>query len=224
MAIQIQGNGGVVAEVDGTAFRAQRITPRPLDHGSLGHYSATAASPAFCPPRSPPTARFSSFAGRTWRGWRDQRDQAQRDRLDHHVRRRRPGADRPGQIDRMDGCRHRRHRHHPGGAAQEAHRDGQHAGGGGRYPHCHHGGAWRGDQDARGAALAALAAAGPITGSLGGEIIAPGTILFRAEAGDGQHPLVLAQNEGFSIRSVAVPATGTWSAAVQVDWTEVAAF
>ena len=38
MAIQFQGFGGTVAEVDGTTFRAQRITPRPLDHGSLGHY------------------------------------------------------------------------------------------------------------------------------------------------------------------------------------------
>jgi hypothetical protein len=38
MAIQIQGNGAVVAEVDGTTFRALRTTPRPIDHGALGHY------------------------------------------------------------------------------------------------------------------------------------------------------------------------------------------
>ncbi len=38
MAIQFQGNGGVVAEVDGSTFRAVRTTPRPVDHGSLGHY------------------------------------------------------------------------------------------------------------------------------------------------------------------------------------------
>jgi len=38
MAIQVQGNGGVVAEVDGTTFRALRITPRPIDYGSLGFY------------------------------------------------------------------------------------------------------------------------------------------------------------------------------------------
>lgn len=73
-------------------------------------------------------------------------------------------------------------------------------------------------------ALATLAAAGPITASLNGGIIAPGTMLFRAEVGDAQHPLVLAQNEGFSIRSVAVPATGTWTAAISVDWTEVAGY
>jgi hypothetical protein len=38
MAIQVQGNGGTVAEVDGTTFRAIRMTPKPLDHGALGHY------------------------------------------------------------------------------------------------------------------------------------------------------------------------------------------
>lgn len=38
MAIQIQGNGGVVAEVDGTTFRALRITPRPIEYGAFGHY------------------------------------------------------------------------------------------------------------------------------------------------------------------------------------------
>ncbi len=38
MAVQFQGNGGVVAEVDGTTFRAVRFTPRPIDHGAFGHY------------------------------------------------------------------------------------------------------------------------------------------------------------------------------------------
>lgn len=38
MAIQLQGNGGTVIEVDGTTFRALRTTPRPMDHGALGHY------------------------------------------------------------------------------------------------------------------------------------------------------------------------------------------
>jgi hypothetical protein len=38
MAVQVQGNGGTVAEVDGTSFRALRTTPRPVDYGTLGHY------------------------------------------------------------------------------------------------------------------------------------------------------------------------------------------
>jgi hypothetical protein len=38
MALQVQGNGGTVAEVQGTGFRALNVVVRPLDHGSLGHY------------------------------------------------------------------------------------------------------------------------------------------------------------------------------------------
>lgn len=38
MAIQIQGNGGVVAEVGGSTFRAQIVNPKPDEYGSLGHY------------------------------------------------------------------------------------------------------------------------------------------------------------------------------------------
>jgi hypothetical protein len=44
MPIQIQGNGGTVAEVDGTTFRAVRVTGRPLDYGALGHYRLSMAS------------------------------------------------------------------------------------------------------------------------------------------------------------------------------------
>lgn len=38
MGIQVQGNGGVIADVDGTMFRALRVTSRPIDYGSLGFY------------------------------------------------------------------------------------------------------------------------------------------------------------------------------------------
>lgn len=38
MSVQIQGNNGVVAEVDGSTYRAVRVAGRPLDVGSLGHY------------------------------------------------------------------------------------------------------------------------------------------------------------------------------------------
>lgn len=38
MAIQLQGNAGTIAEVDGTTFRALRVTNRPLEYGALGHY------------------------------------------------------------------------------------------------------------------------------------------------------------------------------------------
>ena len=44
MAIQIQGNAGTVAEVDGTLFRAQRTRATPIDYGALGHYRVSAVS------------------------------------------------------------------------------------------------------------------------------------------------------------------------------------
>lgn len=43
------------------------------------------------------------------------------------------------------------------------------------------------------------------------------------EAKPGEHPIVLGINEGLVIRAT-VPATGTWSASVQVAWDEVAAY
>ena len=70
--------------------------------------------------------------------------------------------------------------------------------------------------------LSVLLAPGPTAAP--GLIFASGTVLLSAEVGDADHPLVLAQNEGFVIRSVAVPATGTWRAAIGVDWAEVTAY
>jgi hypothetical protein len=38
MGIQIQGNGGVIADVSGTTFRSQNANIKPIDYGALGHY------------------------------------------------------------------------------------------------------------------------------------------------------------------------------------------
>ena len=38
MAFSIQGNGGVVADVGGTTFRALNVHSKPLEYGTLGHY------------------------------------------------------------------------------------------------------------------------------------------------------------------------------------------
>jgi hypothetical protein len=72
--------------------------------------------------------------------------------------------------------------------------------------------------------MSAVLAGGPITASLNGTIIPVNTPLWDPDMSDGDHPLTLVQNEGFSIRSVAVPATGTWQAAVVVQWAEVTVF
>lgn len=76
----------------------------------------------------------------------------------------------------------------------------------------------------------AIAAPGPITSSLNGQIIAPGTILYASDPSSHEHHIVLggagggASSNGFVIRSVAVPATGTWTAAVAVEWYETTAY
>lgn len=70
--------------------------------------------------------------------------------------------------------------------------------------------------------LKTLVAAGPITASLNGVIFAPGTVLYSQR--DNDYPLILGPSEGLSIRSVAVPATGTWTAAISVEWQEVAGY
>lgn len=55
-------------------------------------------------------------------------------------------------------------------------------------------------------------------------VILPRTPIFDAD-GEGQHPLVLANQEGFVIRTgIIQPATMTWNLAVEVLWAEVPAF
>jgi hypothetical protein len=44
MGIQVQGNAGTIAEVDGSTFRALRVVNRPIDHGALGHYRIQAVT------------------------------------------------------------------------------------------------------------------------------------------------------------------------------------
>lgn len=41
MALPIEGNSGVVAEVRGTSFRAMSVACCPLDYGSFGHYQGS---------------------------------------------------------------------------------------------------------------------------------------------------------------------------------------
>jgi hypothetical protein len=41
MAIQVQGNGGVIADVGGTTFRSLNVQTKPIEYGALGHYRTT---------------------------------------------------------------------------------------------------------------------------------------------------------------------------------------
>lgn len=224
MAIQLQGNGGTIAEVDGTTFRSQRVTMRPMDHGSLGAYSyggftgilpaALAANSEIFQFRWTDATRICVINGV---------------KISAAVSTTFFAAGVPVQIDLIKST---------GWSA---------AGTGGTAispaallkKRTNMGSSLVASGDIRIATTAALgagtktletyaqasiAAAGPITASLNGQIIPPGTLLYEADVEHGEHPLTLVQNEGFSIRSVAVPATGTWTAAITVDWTEVSAY
>lgn len=66
---------------------------------------------------------------------------------------------------------------------------------------------------------AGVGAAAPIIGS----IYLPQTTLWKADMASGEHPIVLATNEGVVVRAT-VPATGVWSLGYIIKWTEVTAF
>jgi hypothetical protein len=53
-----------------------------------------------------------------------------------------------------------------------------------------------------------------------GQIVAPDTALYNRVTPD-EYPVLLESNEGLVIKAT-VPATGTWSLAVSVEWSEVA--
>lgn len=224
MAVQIQGNGGAIAEVDGTTFRAQRVTARPIDHGSLGAYSYggfTGILPAAL------GANSEIFQFR----WADASRLCVINRvvISAAVSTTFFAAGVPLQIDLVKSTAWSVAG--TGGTAiapaallkkRTSMGSSLVASGDARIATTAALGA--GTKTLETASMAAVAAACPITASLNGLIIAPGTILFESTAAVGGHPLTLVQNEGFSIRSVAVPGTGTWTAAITVDWTEVAAY
>ncbi len=56
-----------------------------------------------------------------------------------------------------------------------------------------------------------------------GQIYQPMIELWKPDTDRGEHPLVLAQNEGVVVRAT-VPATGVWNASVTVQWTETTAY
>jgi hypothetical protein len=224
MAIQLQGNGGTVVEVDGTIFRAMRHVSRPTDYGVLGAYgyggfsgiipAALAANSEIFQFRWPDATRFAVI---------------NEVKISACVTTTFFAAGVPVQIDlvratgwSIDGTGGTR----PAPAALLKKRTSM----GSSLMTTNAIGIittaalGAGTKTLETLAQATLVAPGPITASLNGQIIAPGTIMWRSEVGDGQHPFVLAQNEGFVIRVVAVPATGTWMAAISVDWTEVAAY
>lgn len=224
MAIQLQGNGGTVVEVDGTLFRAVRVTPRPVDHGSLGAYcygGFTGILPAAL------AANSEIFQFR----WADATRLAaiRKIRLAACVSTTFFAAGVPVQIDLVKSSAWTvagtgGTAISPAALLKRRSSMGSSLVPSGDMRIATTAALGAGTKTLETLSLSTILAPGPITASLNGQIVPPGTILWQAEVGDGEHPLVLAQNEGFSIRSVAVPATGTWQCAVAVDWAELTAY
>jgi hypothetical protein len=226
VAIQIQGNGGVVADVDGTTFRALRVTARPVNYGALGMYRVGAISGTMA-------AALGAGAELFQFRWPDASNLALLYKLSISA-----GANVAATAAAIVGfvmskC-----------TAWTA------AGSGGTRltlttPNAKlrnsmgaplvndmgistTAGLTAGTKTIDTTNMGALAfgiGTGAITTSLPLSFVPPESKLFDAY-GEGMHPLVMVQNEGFIIRNgaVAFPATMTWNFAVNCVWAEAAAF
>lgn len=224
MAIQVQGNGGVVAEVDGTTFRALRITARPIEYGSLGMYRVGGASGTMAAALAALQEIFQ------WR-WADATNLGLVYKVSIAAGLQAAAGAAVGQHFYMTICR-----------AWSA------AGSGGtRFTLTGNNAKLRTSMgsslvnDAGISTTGALTAGtktidathcgvvsfgigtGAITTSPSTTLL-PLSFLFDSD-GEGQHPIVCAQNEGFIVRNAnAMPASMTWVFGVNVVWAEAAAF
>lgn len=226
MAIQIQGNGGTIAEVDGTTFRAQRITARPLDYGSLGHYRLSMTSGTIAAALA---ANGELFQFR----WTDATRLAVVQKVLISA-----GANVAATAAALCSleCVIARSFSAAGTGGTAATITGNNA-----KTRTSMGTTLLGE--ARMATTAALGAGTKTldTQGIGNVFIGIGTgaittavklqlvekiDLVEVDAPSAQHPIVLAQNEGFVIKNgaVAFPATMTWGLSVTVVWAELAAF
>lgn len=224
MAMQIQGNNGIIADVDGTTFRALSISSSPVDHGAFGHYSCGLVS-GIIPAALAANSEIFQFR------WSDATRYAvvRKIRISACVSTTFFAAGVPIQIQLIKAntwtvAGSGGTRVTPAALLKKRVNMGSTLVAASDIAIATTAALTAGTKTLETVAMSTIVAPGPITASLNGQIIAPGTILFQHEVGDGEHPLVFHQNEGFVITSVAVPATGTWMAAVSVDWAEVAAY
>lgn len=219
MAIQLQGNSGVVADVDGTTFRAQKVTQRPMEYGSAGHYKVSietgaiaagaAADAEILQLRNPSSALlavitllqvdylYATTAFTAGLG-----------RLRSTVARGWTTDGSGGTPAVLTGDNNQM-RTTMGAAASTLRVSSTAAlGAGTKTLDAQDVGQWRG-------AIAATANANLLD-------LKP-VYLFNPALADGEHPLVLAVNEGLVVRAT-VPATGVWVCGLTVRWAEVTAF
>ena len=221
MTVQIQGNGGTVAEVDGTSFRAQRIVTRPIEYTTNGHYSSSAITGII------PAALTANSEIFQFRWTASTIAIINRVRISAAVSTTMFAAGVPVQLGlykstgwSVAGT---------GGtsvaiSATCKDRTTMASTAVGDFRIATTAALGAGTKTLEANPFAAIAAPGPVTGSLNGQIIAPGTVMMEANVANGAHPMVLVANEGFSLVSIAVPATGTWMLSIEVLWAEAAQY
>jgi hypothetical protein len=225
VAIQIQGNSAIIAEVDGTLWRALRCTNRPIDYGSLGYYDIAVVSGAIAAGMA---ANGELFHMR----WTD----ATRLMVLFKVLcsgMRATTAFAVGAIDVKGIIARGWSADGSGGTAATMTGNNQKLRtsmgtsliGTVRYPTTAALGAGTKTLDTQEIGMitthssAGVGGATPIIGS----IYLPIYDLFEQDVADCEHPIVFAQNEGFVARAT-VPATGVWNVGFKSKWAEVAAF
>lgn len=218
MAIQVQGNTGVVAEVDGTNYRSLRTTLRPIDYGAFGSYRVSglsgtmaaglAANAEVFQFRWTDATRICVVTSVIWDGLSGSATAfaAGFAKVDMLVAR----------SWTADGS---------GGTTLSL------AGNNQKMRSSMNTTLVGGSRIASTAALSAgtktndVQAVGQYSAAVGTATSTqwiPQFDLFHSDPG-GESPLILSQNEGFVIRAT-VPATGTWQFGVTVCWTEVGAY
>lgn len=225
MAIQIQGNGGTIAEVDGSSFRALRTANRPLDVGALGHYQVAVQTGAIA-------AGMSANGELLHFRWTDSTRLAVIHKITINGMRA-TTAFAVGVIDIKVSIARAWTADGTGGTLLTMTGNNQ-------KMRTSMGSSLVGT--IRIATTAALGAGtktldtqdiGLITthssGGVGsatpiiGSIYIPVYDIFEQDVADLEHPVVLAQNEGLVVRAT-VPGTGVWNLGVMCKWSEVAAF
>jgi hypothetical protein len=218
MAIQVQGNTGVVAEVDGTSYRAMRATLRPIDPGALGAYriaqisgtmaAGLAANSEIFQFRWADATRLCVVTSVVFDGLSGSATAfaAGFGRIDMTVARSWTADGSGGTAATLTG-NNGKQRTSMGTTLLGASRIASTA--------ALTAGTKTLDTQAVGQYSAAFG-----TGTSVQWI--PQVDLFHADPG-GESPLILAQNEGFVVRAT-VPATGTWQFGVTVVWTELTAY
>lgn len=225
MAIQVQGNGGTIAEVDGTSYRALRTRNAPIDVGSLGQYQISVVSGAIA-------AGMASNGELLHVRWTDATRLCIPLKLEC-TGMRATTAFAAGAIDIESIIARSWSADGTGGTAATLTGNNQKLRtsfgsslmGTVRFPTTAALGAGTKTFDSQAIdritthSSGGVGSATPIIGS----IFLTKTELFEQDIADGEHPLVFAQNEGIVVRAT-VPATGVWNIGFTFKWAEVTAF